>query len=168
MQSWFQQLGLMQWPFLVISIVALAVIIERAWVLSQAWHRVKTLTKGAFAEQFKCHDSASLKVQRYVFEWRKRLALLSIIGTLSPLMGLFGTVWGLVLMFQTIAQTQQAVTPALLADGLWEAMYSTMAGLAIAMPCLLVYGVFQAWVERLQSELVLLSNEHFSAGGAHA
>ncbi|MEJ6472940.1 MotA/TolQ/ExbB proton channel family protein [Pseudoalteromonas piscicida] len=160
MQSWFSQLGPMQWPFLCLSIIALAVIIERLWVLSRAWFTVLEIKRKS--RFFSSKESGALRLQRYVFEWRKRLVILSIIGTLSPLMGLFGTVWGLVLMFRTIAETQQAVTPALLADGLWEAMYSTMAGLAIAMPCLLIYGVLQAMVERFQSELVLYMNTQFA------
>ncbi|RXF04368.1 MotA/TolQ/ExbB proton channel family protein [Pseudoalteromonas sp. PS5] len=167
MQSWFSQLGPMQWPFLCLSIIAFAIIIERCWVLSQAWIKVRNIKQNK--QTFRDQKRAALCLQEYVFEWRKRLAMLSIIGTLSPLMGLFGTVWGLVLMFKTIAKTQQAVTPALLADGLWEAMYSTMAGLAIAMPCLLVYGVLQAVVDRFQSELTLCMNgQLLSTGEAHA
>ncbi|CAM3608402.1 MotA/TolQ/ExbB proton channel family protein [Pseudoalteromonas maricaloris] len=160
MQSWFSQLGPMQWPFLCLSVIALAVIIERLWVLSRAWLTVHEIKRKPHF--FRSKAVGALRLQGYVFEWRKRLVILSIIGTLSPLMGLFGTVWGLVLMFKTIAETQQAVTPALLADGLWEAMYSTMAGLAIAMPCLLIYGVLQAMVERFQSELVLYMNTQFT------
>lgn len=169
MQQWFDQLGLMQWPFLCISVIALSVSIERCSVLTHAWFNVKKIKQGLQQACFSNQQRAALTIQRYVLQWRKRLIMLSIIGTLSPLMGLFGTVWGLVLMFKTIAQTQQAVTPALLADGLWEAMYSTMAGLAIAMPSLFIYAVLNAVVERLQGELILYTNGHFiSQGGQHA
>ncbi|WP_372771622.1 MotA/TolQ/ExbB proton channel family protein [Pseudoalteromonas sp.] len=159
MHTYLQQLGPMLWPFIVISIFATAVILERTVVLTCAWLDVHKILTKKVDYQFSLLELAQISLQQKVMAWRKRLAFLSLVGTLSPLMGLFGTVWGLVVMFQSIAQSEQAVTPALLADGLWEAMYSTMAGLAIAMPCLLLYGLAQAVVERMQGELTIFINQ---------
>lgn len=169
MQTYFEQLGPMLWPFVAISIFATAVILERIVVLTVAWFEVSAILSKKVDYPFSVLEIAQISLQQKVMEWRKRLAFLSLVGTLSPLMGLFGTVWGLVLMFQNIAKSEQAVTPALLADGLWEAMYSTMAGLAIAMPCLLLYGLATAVVERMQSELTIFINRRWhETGPTHA
>ncbi|MBE0370585.1 MotA/TolQ/ExbB proton channel family protein [Pseudoalteromonas sp. MMG013] len=152
------QLGMMQWPFLVLSSVALTLILERGWVLIEGVWRLASI-KTSLREIQATPERLQLHIQKQVARWRKRLSLISLIGMLSPLMGLFGTVWGLVVMFKGIADTQQAVTPALLADGLWGAMYSTVVGLAIAMPCIVFNGVCQALVEHMQTELTLFANE---------
>ena len=166
MFTYLEQLGPMLWPFIVISIFVTAVILERAVVLTFAWFEVRAILTNKRDYHFSLLELAQISLQQKVMAWRTRLAFLSLVGTLSPLMGLFGTVWGLVVMFQSIAQSDQAVTPALLADGLWEAMYSTMAGLAIAMPCLLLYGLAQAVVERMQGELTIFINRTWHEKGS--
>jgi biopolymer transport protein ExbB len=155
------QLGPMKWPFLFLSSLALALILERAWVLFEGFIQLSK-SKTILARMQTQPESLQFFIQRLSVHWRKRLALISLIGTLSPLLGLFGTVWGLVVMFKGIAHSQQAVTPALLADGLWGAMYSTVAGLAIAIPCIFSHGLCQALSGYMQTELTLFVNEHAS------
>src|SRR5690554_3887586 len=76
----------------------------------------------------------------WLLEERQRLCrylrLLQLIGVLAPMLGLLGTVLGMVAMFADIAAVDQPVTPALLADGLWQALYTTIWGLFIAIPAL--------------------------------
>ena len=73
----------------------------------------------------------------WLLEERQRLCrylrLLQLIGVLAPMLGLLGTVLGMVAMFADIAAVDQPVTPALLADGLWQALYTTIWGLFIAI-----------------------------------
>lgn len=155
------QLGMMKWPFLCLSSIALALILERVWVLLEGFIKLKN-SKALLAQMPLHLEPLQLFIQRCVVQWRKRLALISLIGMLSPLLGLFGTVWGLVVMFRDIAHSQQAVTPALLADGLWGAMYSTVVGLAIAIPCIFSHGLCQALAGYMQTELTLFANERVS------
>lgn len=64
---------------------------------------------------------------------------LSIIAGVAPLLGLMGTVFGLISAFQTTASRGGAAKPADLATGIYEALVTTAAGLVIAVPVMLVY-----------------------------
>ena len=169
MQSTFNAVGIMAWPLLLVSIIALAIVLERSTILIIAKWQLKQHKLGtsqfAITLQAKqlLHSEQRLQwcqlyLQDCLIDWRKRLNILSLLASLSPLMGLLGTVWGLVVMFKRIAETNQAVTPALLADGFWEAMYSTMAGLVIAIPCLLVSGLLNTILEGLQNDFTRIIN----------
>ncbi len=69
----------------------------------------------------------------------QRLSLLNLIAGLAPLMGLLGTVVGMVRAFQTVATAQGLVNPSTLAGGIWEALITTVAGLVVAIPALLFH-----------------------------
>lgn len=88
----------------------------------------------------------------WLLEERQRLCrylrLLQLIGVLAPMLGLLGTVLGMVAMFADIAAVDQPVTPALLADGLWQALHTTIWGLFIAIPALAAGQGFALWSER--------------------
>lgn len=73
------------------------------------------------------------------------LKMLHLIGVVSPLIGLLGTVLGLIQMFDGISQTQGPVTPAMLSSGLALAMNTTAAGLLIALPALLGSKLVDIW-----------------------
>ncbi|MDE1463170.1 MotA/TolQ/ExbB proton channel family protein [Spartinivicinus poritis] len=74
-----------------------------------------------------------------------RLKLLQLIGMISPLLGLLGTILGMIVMFKGVAQHQGPVTPNILADGLWQAMYTTAFGLVIAVPAIVGAQLFYIW-----------------------
>lgn len=59
---------------------------------------------------------------------------LEVIATLSPLLGLFGTVLGMIDAFQQMEQAGSRVDPSVLSGGIWEALLTTAAGLAVAIP----------------------------------
>ncbi len=81
------------------------------------------------------------------------LRVLNIIGVISPLIGLLGTVLGLISMFEAIAQTTGSVTPADLADGLGLAMATTAAGLIIALPALTCSQLFSVWADKVIAKI---------------
>jgi biopolymer transport protein ExbB len=169
MPQWFSAIGFTAWPLLIMSIMALALIIEKCICYGAAIYQYQHARKNAdsLVTQLSQHNKqkgqaqawSELWLQGLQTKWLKRLPLLSLMGSLAPMVGLLGTVWGLVVMFRNLAASQQAVTPALLADGLWQAMYSTMAGLCLALPCLLVSGVFTAVHGRLTNSYVQLYNQ---------
>ncbi|MFQ5881966.1 MAG: MotA/TolQ/ExbB proton channel family protein [Candidatus Methylomirabilales bacterium] len=68
-----------------------------------------------------------------------RLPLLNLIAGLAPLIGLLGTVMGMVKAFQKVATAQGAVNPSLLASGIWEALLTTVAGLMVAIPAFIFH-----------------------------
>ncbi|MEO0983009.1 MAG: MotA/TolQ/ExbB proton channel family protein [Pseudomonadota bacterium] len=72
------------------------------------------------------------------------LALLSLIATIAPLLGLLGTVLGMIEAFQQMETVGDRVEPAVLAGGIWEALLTTAAGLSVAIPA----AVFFTWLQR--------------------
>ena len=70
---------------------------------------------------------------------------LMLLGSLAPLLGLLGTVLGIITMFQDVAHQPGPVTAAMLAEGMWEAMVTTALGLTIAIPALAASHGFSIW-----------------------
>ncbi|MEO1109302.1 MAG: MotA/TolQ/ExbB proton channel family protein [Pseudomonadota bacterium] len=81
-------------------------------------------------------------------ELERGLNVLDMVAQLAPLLGLFGTVLGMIEAFQTLQGAGNAVDPALLAGGIWVALLTTAAGLAVAMPTSLVLTWFEARMTR--------------------
>jgi len=88
-------------------------------------------------------NDVSLKGEQILEKLGKNLHLLGLIGRISPMLGLLGTVTGMVKAFQMVAGSRSLVEPAMLANGIWEALLTTVAGLFIAIPAL----VFQHFYE---------------------
>ncbi len=90
----------------------------------------------------------------------KNLALLSTIASLSPLIGLFGTITGLIKVFNAFSMEQSETALNLLASGIGEALVAAATGLAVAIPSLFFYWVFRIWggniINRLEEELLEL------------
>lgn len=74
----------------------------------------------------------------------KNLIILSVIASVAPLLGLFGTITGLIKVFSAFAITQQEQALNLLAKGISEALVAAATGLAVAIPSLLAYWIFKA------------------------
>lgn len=74
--------------------------------------------------------------------------LLDSIAQIAPLLGLFGTVLGMINAFQALQDAGSAVDPSLLAGGIWVALLTTAAGLAVAMPTSLLLTFFESRVAR--------------------
>ncbi len=79
------------------------------------------------------------------------LSLLSTIGAVSPYVGLFGTVWGIMGSFKALGGVQQA-TLSMVAPGISEALIATAMGLFVAIPAVVDYKRFSARTERILSE----------------
>lgn len=78
--------------------------------------------------------------------------LLDSVAQLAPLLGLFGTVLGMISAFQALQQAGAQVDPSILAGGIWVALLTTAVGLAVAMPTALLLSWFEA---RMDAERVL-------------
>lgn len=86
------------------------------------------------------------------------LPLLATVGSTSPYLGLFGTVWGIMLSFKSLAQVQQA-TIAMVAPGLAEALIATAMGLFAAIPAVIAYNRFSAEMNRLLNRFDIFQDE---------
>lgn len=83
----------------------------------------------------------------------KRLRTLSALAHLTPLIGLLGTVVGMVAAFATIEALAGAVNPGDLAGGIWEALLTTVFGLSIAIPCMAAFHGFESRADRIAREM---------------
>jgi len=82
-----------------------------------------------------------------------RLSYMALIGTISPMVGLFGTVDGMIRSFQTIAQGGSTPKASDLAEGISTALFTTLIGLAIAIPAIAAYNILKNRVQRLVLEV---------------
>lgn len=83
----------------------------------------------------------------------RKIEYLSVIGNIAPMVGLLGTVVGMIFAFQEVANTQGAARAAQLASGIYQALVTTVGGLLVAIPSLAVYAVFRNRVEGLISQV---------------
>ncbi len=85
----------------------------------------------------------------------RHLGILATLSAVSPLLGLLGTVSGMVKIFSTIEAGGGMVDPGSLAGGIWEALLTTVFGLMIAIPSLIAYNYFQSRMRSLLREIRL-------------
>lgn len=78
---------------------------------------------------------------------------LELISSLAPLLGLFGTVLGMIAAFRELEAAGSQVNPAMLSGGIWEALLTTAAGLAVAMPTIAALNWLEARVDRVAHQM---------------
>lgn len=96
------------------------------------------------------------KIGRELRLENRKAAMLSTAASLSPLLGLFGTVTGLLGAFGTVAAMGEMGDASVLADDIGKALVTTVAGLAVSMPCLFVFGIIK---NKLNYYAVILEEE---------
>lgn len=84
----------------------------------------------------------------------RRVDYLSTIGNLAPMLGLLGTVFGMILAFRQVAATEGAASAAELASGIYQALVTTVGGLIVAIPSLGAYALLRNRVDRLTEQTV--------------
>ncbi|MDG2122686.1 MAG: MotA/TolQ/ExbB proton channel family protein, partial [Verrucomicrobiales bacterium] len=159
----FHRGGVFMWPLLLCSVVAAGVILDR-WVffmrhgyeLRRSLDRVRGMVGTEVSvgkdtrnpllrvgEIYLSNVAASEEHRRNVLQreagWivrhsERRLRVLSTIASLAPLVGLLGTVWGMVAAFSQIEVLGDAVQPADFAGGIWSGLLTTVFGLVVAIP----------------------------------
>jgi len=96
---------------------------------------------------------------RIVRQLDKNLRGLAIIGNITPLLGLLGTVTGMIKAFIKIQELGGQVDASVLAGGIWEALLTTAAGLSIAIPTIVLYHYFEGKVENISSQMKEAASE---------
>ncbi len=82
----------------------------------------------------------------------RKVEYLSVIGSLAPMLGLLGTVVGMVMAFRQVAISQGAAQAADLAEGIYLALVTTVQGLVVAIPSLAAFAFFRSRVDQLLAE----------------
>jgi len=89
----------------------------------------------------------------------KNLRALAIIGNTAPLLGLLGTVTGMIKAFMKIQELGGRVEPSVLAGGIWEALITTAFGLSVAIPTLVAYHYFEGRVDNISIQMKDVASE---------
>ena len=100
----------------------------------------------------------SVTIARELAFVEKGMTFLASVGSVAPFVGLFGTVWGIMNSFQSIAQSKNT-SLAVVAPGIAEALFATALGLAAAIPAVVAYNRFSSQIETLASRLETFSGE---------
>ena len=183
MIHWFLKGGPVMYPLLLCSIIALAVIIERVlfWLKErrmrepQLVHKLLHLTeRGLFDEarasaqgthdpivrilvnglshhHFSLEGAWEVAVDAELKRMKRYLGVLDTIITVAPLLGIFGTVTGILVAFGALEG--RIPDPKIVASGIAQAVITTVAGLAIAIPTVIAYNYFCAKVEEAASQI---------------
>jgi biopolymer transport protein ExbB len=171
--NWFMMGGFFMWPLLICSLFAAFCILERLWFFTlqlpkinrslesictgkpvaapPAGHLANMIARAA-GQPGLDSDLLDLALERDLIDAERRLTGLNIVAQIAPLLGLLGTVTGLINAFRNI-QAAGAVNPSVLAGGIWEALLATVAGLCIAIPSLIAYVYFSSRVGRWENHL---------------
>jgi biopolymer transport protein ExbB len=170
--SFQANLGYLAWPLLICSLTTLALLLEKIVLLTLETVRKQLINENASSnkaslqpilvakglnllyahrseQKLMREDIAAIWLKSQRNKLSSGIRLLQIIALLTPLLGLLGTVLGLIQVFDSLADHRGPIEPALLADGLGLAMYTTAVGLAIALPALAGAHGFQIWIDTL-------------------
>lgn len=104
-------------------------------------------------------EAAELAASEQCARWFRRIEPLNVIGNLAPLVGLAGTVWGMILAFTSLGQTGGQAGPADLSLGISKALFHTLFGLCLAIVCLTVFGLYRSVVDRICTRAMVVSAE---------
>jgi biopolymer transport protein ExbB len=92
----------------------------------------------------------------------RKIEFLSVVANISTMLGLFGTVVGLVIAFKRVADTQGVARASDLAGGIYLALMTTVEGLIVAIPCVAAYAIFKHRADQLVAEASLLAEYAFA------
>jgi biopolymer transport protein ExbB len=92
----------------------------------------------------------------------RKIEYLSVIGNIAPMLGLLGTVIGMIFAFREVADTQGAARAADLAEGIYLALVTTVEGLIVAIPSLAAFAVFRNRVDHLVAEVAYVAQHVFA------
>jgi biopolymer transport protein ExbB len=89
----------------------------------------------------------------------RKIEYLALLGNIAPMLGLLGTVVGMIIAFREVADTQGAARAGQLASGIYQALVTTVSGLMIAIPSVAIYAVFRNRVDALMAESMATSRK---------
>jgi biopolymer transport protein ExbB len=145
---------------------------------NEAYHRLgrdssflaRVLTTGVRklpAGLLQAQRAMELANEDVTMEMEHRTTYLATVGTLGPMIGLVGTVYGMIVSFRVIALVGSSPQAGQLAAGISTALYSTLEGIAISIPAIFFYAVYRNRIARLSLEVGLAAEpllEQFAPG----
>ena len=131
-----------------------------ARVLAAGVRKLPTGHAAALRAMELANDDATMEMEH-------RTTYLATVGTLGPMIGLVGTVYGMILSFRVIATAGANPQASKLAEGISTALFATLEGIAISIPAIFFYAVFRNRISRLSLEVAIAAEsllEQFSPG----
>lgn len=123
---------------------AIASVMERA---------LNFLTNNPTSSMAEVREIAEAEGIRLAGLWNQRISYLADIGSIAPMLGLLGTVLGMITSFTVVANDVVSSRPMMLAGGVAEALITTAAGLLIGIPVMAAYAFFRGRVQGMISDL---------------
>lgn len=111
------------------------------------------LTENPNAGIAQVREIAEAEGMRLAGLWNQRISYLMDIGSIAPMLGLFGTVLGMIKSFSVVASDIAASRPMMLAEGVAEALITTAAGLLVGIPAIAAHAFFRGRVQSMVSDL---------------
>jgi biopolymer transport protein ExbB len=125
------------------------------------------LTKNPRATVADAREIAETEGTRQAAGLQQQIVYLADIGTVAPMVGLFGTVLGMIKSFSAVATDVSSAKPALLAAGVSEALVATAGGLLVGIPAMAAYAYFRGRSQRLIAELEAATTQLITQLGVH-
>jgi biopolymer transport protein ExbB len=146
--------GPVMWVILFLSITGVAVVFERLIFFAAAGRTVFSaeVPAGIRPDAETLQVLADRRLEAEIFAWQRHLAFLEIVIKAAPMLGLLGTVLGMVEMFRVL-NIGGAIDAAAVTGGIREALFTTVAGLCCAIPLLIVHGLLSAAIDRREESL---------------
>ena len=133
---------------------------------------LEAILRPAFAEAH--HGTTTMlhvlehRSEELTINWFRKMEPLHVIGNVSPMIGLFGTVYGMILAFSTIVAAGGTPDPVELAAGIGTALTTTFWGLVVAIPSLAAYGLLRNRVDALTTEATRVAEQLVASTGSGA
>jgi len=125
----------------------------------QEWKRSFERPTRSFAGlQMRIEKVMDVTIMREIERLERRLLVLATVGSAGPFVGLFGTVWGIMTSFQSIAASKNT-SLAVVAPGIAEALFATAIGLVAAIPATIFYNKFSSEVNKQAQRLEGFADE---------
>jgi biopolymer transport protein ExbB len=109
-------------------------------------------------------EEISARAADRLFGLASWLKALDLVTQIAPLLGLLGTVLGMIETFQTLQESGSSANPGTLAGGIWVALLTTACGLAVAIPVSVAVTWFETRLEKERAALEVLLTGVFTAG----
>jgi biopolymer transport protein ExbB len=105
------------------------------------------------------HEALESSVGEQTSEMFRRIEPLNVIGNIGPLLGLLGTVLGMIMAFEALRQAHGTPNVEQLSHGIGTALWHTFFGLFVAIPCLVVYGFYRTKADKIATRAALVAEE---------
>ncbi|MBS0191972.1 MAG: MotA/TolQ/ExbB proton channel family protein [Phycisphaerales bacterium] len=119
----------------------------------------QVLESGRKQDRVGMRETAEIAASEEVARWFRAIEPLNVVGNLGPLIGLAGTVWGMILAFTSLGESGGQAGPGDLSQGISKALFHTLLGLTLAIPCLFVFGFYRSIVDRICTRAMLVCSQ---------